>query len=115
MIVPAHCDSRPGSQTVSLWYVAGWLGQRERSAAWLAGQIDLLIAHEGFPPPIPFYIGARRIASAHASARWLREPVDAWFDGLRPAHLIADGTEIAARYADRLDAAAAAIAEGIAA
>lgn len=81
MLTPAPCDTRPGSRSCSAWYIAGRLGHRERSLAWIARQIQLLIDHEGFPPPIVRFAGDRRVDAIGHASRWNLEAVDAWFDG----------------------------------
>lgn len=74
-------------QSVSLFYVAGRLGQRERSPKWLADYLDQLIAKEGFPPPLPLYRSGKRVATIGTFTRWTRDGVDAWFDGFLPPAL----------------------------
>lgn len=115
-LVPADCDKRPGSRSCSAWYIAGRLGHRRRSPQWIFKQIQLLIEHEGFPPPIvQFTRFGHKVDGLHPSSRWQLEPVDAWFDGQPsaqlPDHILANAGELTERrQADELDARAGAFA-----
>lgn len=113
MIVPADADTRPNSRTCSLWFIAGRLGKRERSPKWLAGYVQQLVDHEGFPPPLPHYRAGRKVEQVCEQHRWQLDAVEAWFDGLLPPPLreVTPGYSpaLAARFAGTLDARAAAI------
>lgn len=118
MIVSAEADRRAGSRTCSLWYVAGWLGKRERSPQWLADYVQKLVERQNFPRPLPDYRAGRLVEKVTGSSRWLTQAVDAWFDGLLPPG-IAEGAgddaaraRVAARWAGTLDQRAAALAGG---
>lgn len=119
-IRPAACDQRPGSRSCSLWYIAGRLGHREKSVAWLARYVGALIAKEGFPPALVLYdIRGGRVDRLGAASRWILEPVDMWFDGQPaariPARLLESASEaLISRYAETLDARAGALGGGAA-
>lgn len=118
-IPQADCDRRENSGSCSAWYIAGLLGHRERSWAWLKAQIDALIAHEGLPPPIILYFcGPGRkpkpVERVTARSRWSRAAVDAWFAGQPsariPAHIAESASAaLAAYYAGHLDRRAASL------
>jgi hypothetical protein len=116
MFVPTSADLRPGSQSCSLWYIAGRLGYREKAETWLVAYVSELIAGDGFPPPLPLYralhsVRPVRLDKVTASHRWNRDAVDAWFDGTIPPPLVeARNDNVAARFAAQLDARANAIA-----
>jgi hypothetical protein len=113
MLVPTPADTRPDSRSCSLWYIAGRLGQRERSERWIADQVAQLVELESFPPPLPLFSVSkrRRVAGITGARRWNRDAVDAWFDGLIPPGLVAAiETRTAALHAATLDARAAELA-----
>jgi hypothetical protein len=88
MLTPADCDKRPDSPSCSPWYIAGRLGRRERSATWILREIQKLMDHAGFPPPIVQLDGrGQPVAGLRVNARWQREPVDRWFDSQPSARL----------------------------
>jgi hypothetical protein len=84
---PPDCDRREHSQSCSPWYIASRLGHRERSAPWIFGQIQQLIDHAGFPPPIVRLIGGEPVEGIRQLSRWQREAVDRWFDSQPSARL----------------------------
>jgi hypothetical protein len=96
-----------GPLTYPLFSVAGMLGQRQRSPAWICRYLDQLIEHEGFPPPLPLLTRGGLTRSAHRRSEWLRDAVDAWLGGQAPPPL-APAIDEAARSAAgaRMDARA---------
>jgi len=118
MLIPADCDKRPDSPSCSPWYIAGRLGRRERSGQWIVREIQKLIDHAAFPPPIlQLDDKGKPIAGLRLTSRWQREPVDAWFDAQPSARLTETTADAAfetekARAARRLDARAEAIGAG---
>lgn len=116
-LVRADCDGREGSQSCSPWYIAGRLGQRDRSQAWVIGQIEQLIDHAGFPLPLIHMIHGKPVRGVKASSRWQREAVDRWFDAQPSARLSLSleeqATQVEAeRISRELDERAELIAEG---
>lgn len=94
-----------------LFAVGGMLGHRKRTEAWLCRMIDALIAHDGFPQPLPLPTRAGHTSrAAHRDSRWPAAAVDAWLAAQVPAGLVAavDTTALTAASA-RLDARARAL------
>lgn len=107
---------RPGN--CALHYIARRAGMEERQIRWLVGYVRQLILRHGFPPPIaPRLYKGEFLHGADAvdrGARWRRDAVDRWFDGLMPPHILeatqeAEADRAAREYADTLDARAALI------
>lgn len=78
-----------------------------RSARWIAGYLEQLIAAEDFPAPFPVRVGRALVRTVTPRSRWDVCAVDRWFDDrLPPGTLAADFDRAAADAAQRLAAAA---------
>lgn len=102
--------------SMSFFDIARRLGQADRTVAWLSSYIGELIAHDGFPSPLPLYRKGKRVTAIGATHRWTRDSAQAWFDSFLPPALAAviDEQQLAA-HAATLDARATAMAERVAA
>lgn len=81
----ALAGSNPrNAATCGLYDIAGRLGQAHRSAKWLTGYVDQLIAGAGFPKPYPLHHRGKLVTAAHGDSRWCRPAVDLWFDDQIP-------------------------------
>lgn len=91
-----------------LFAVGGMLGHRQRAAGWICRLVDALIAHDGFPQPLPLRLSDGRTSrAAHKDSRWPSVAVDAWLANQVPAALIdAAGASALAAASSRLDARA---------
>ena len=91
-----------------LFAVGGILGHRERTVGWLCKLIDAMIAHDGFPQPLPLRMsGGGTSRAAHRDSRWPSVAVDAWLANQVPAALVdAAETSVLAAASSRLDARA---------
>ena len=117
-LTPADCDRREESPSVSAWYIADRLGHRGRSGPWVFSQVQQLIDHAQFPPPIVRLIGGKRVKGIKQSSRWQRETVDQWFDAQPSARLAVPLAQAAAlveqeRISRELDERSQLIAEGL--
>lgn len=111
MFVPVPADTRENSRACSLYYIARRLGHGEKAEAFVVRQVENLIAHEGFPPPLPYYRAGRKIARLGRWSRWNRDAADAWFDGTVPPPLRAAlADNLVARHAAELARRAEALA-----
>lgn len=94
-----------------LFAVGGMLGHRDRAVSWLCRLVDALIAHDGFPQPLPLrQRDGTTSRAAHRDSRWPAAAVDAWLAGQIPRGLVAvvDTSHLAAASA-RLDMRARAL------
>lgn len=75
--------------TCTLTYIMQRLGQSHRSARWQLAYVAQLIDSEGFPPPLPLFVGSTgRGRMCHAprnASRWPTARVEEWFEGHAPA------------------------------
>lgn len=108
---PLYCqDEAPPAPVLangtlySLFTVGGLLGHRPRTVGWLCKYIDALIAHDGFPQPLPLRVGNTTSRAAHKDSRWPSVAVDAWLVAQVPAGLVeAAGQSLLAAASARLD------------
>jgi hypothetical protein len=71
--------------TYDIHYIARRMGQGHASQNWQVAYLTKLIAARGFPAPLPVMHGDEIVDRIlPRKSRWLREPVDAWFDGQIP-------------------------------
>lgn len=113
MLQPARSDLLPPEKGagVTLWYVAMKAGLLDWSAERLVRHVRLLHAQEGFPPPLPSFRSGARRRGICLTSRWLRDAVDAWFDGQLPPEAIAPANDLRRRRdAETLDQRAAQLA-----
>lgn len=94
--------------TYSLGDVQLRLGQGDRSTRWLLAYVARLIAHHGFPAPLPLQHGGIVDCTPRSKSRWPAAAVDAWFD-----HLLPPGTTPAAERAAASDMDTRAAALGL--
>lgn len=94
-----------------LFAVGGILGHRQRTAAWICRLVDALIAHDGFPQPLPLRMpDGRTSRAAHKDSRWPSVAVDAWLANQVPVALVsAAETSALAAASSRLDERARAL------
>lgn len=94
-----------------LFAVGGILGHRDRTTGWLCKLIDALIAHDGFPQPLPLRMRGGGISrAAHKDSRWPSVAVDAWLANQVPVALVdAAETSALAAASSRLDVRARAL------
>lgn len=100
---------RGDDPTCNLHWIARQLGCAGESDAHKIRYVDQLIAHFGFPRPLPHLAHGGRVATTIHPVRsqWIRAGVEAWLaDFLPPAG--ADAIDAAARRAaaDEMDSAA---------
>lgn len=74
-------DRHQGAPTCSLMWVRRVLGHRRAGDASLIRFVQLLIAEQGFPRPLPHYKqgGGLETGVTHKS-EWLRAAVEAWLE-----------------------------------
>lgn len=108
----AHTDCR---FTYGLGDVARRLGVDHRPRRWQLRYLTRLIDGQGFPAPLPTLVGERLIEFAHGASRWMRDPVDQWFDDRHGDDDAPIGGAMAMRAGQRdMDDAAGRIAEQMA-
>lgn len=104
-------ERHKGASTCNLHWIRRVLGAREKQDELLIDYVELLIAHSGFPPPLPHrkHGGGLETGVARRS-EWLRAGVIEWLSGYLPpaavAALESDEKELASA---EMDAAAAAL------
>lgn len=104
----------PCRQLLNIFSVAGHLGQRRRSLAYIVRYLDQLVEHAGFPAPLPVNTRKGLIRTAHKDSQWLADAVEAWLAGQAPAPLAPsiDAATMAAA-GNRMDANAGRLRAGL--
>lgn len=88
--------------------IARRLGVDRRSRPWQVRYVAKLIEERGFPKPLPTMLGDAVTEDIKPTwSRWIREAVDAWFDGQLPPSAVAaltaaETAEVDAKIAGRL-------------
>lgn len=108
MAVHAFPLANPRVQQVGPFYIAERLGMRDATIKTLVQRIRQLIEGHGFPPPLGYRQWRGELVSGAAAvcmrSYWIKEAVDAFFDGtgttppiaaaLQSAELAAHGSEL---------------------
>lgn len=94
--------------TCTIWWIRARLGRRAYGDRRLVRFVALLIADEGFPPPLPALRGQRLDKSVTTASVWIRSAVEAWLaDWLPPASAAALDAAACRQAAAEMDEAAA--------
>lgn len=101
---------RAATATYDIGAITRRMGVDRRSRPWQVRYLTRLIAERGFPKPLPTMYGAAVTDEIKPTwSRWVREAVDAWFDGQLPPSALAaisaaERAEVDAKIAGRLEA-----------
>lgn len=116
MAVHAFPIANPRSQQVGLFYIADRLAMRESTVGTIVRRVRQLMATHNFPPPLGYRQWRGELVQGAIAVTmrsfWLKDAVDAFFDGHGTTPPIAETLErqALAAHASALDRNAAGLA-----